>query len=305
MQLLYLLEKLRFPALDMLMQAITRLGEETAFLIIALTVFWCIDKRKGYYLMAVGFLGTLTSQFLKLTCRIPRPWVRDGSFTIVEAAREAATGYSFPSGHSQTAVGTFGCLGYTAKRRRVRIVCIAVMALVPFSRMYLGVHTPADVLVGSALALILVIGLQPVVFSRKERPMKLLMAAMITAAAAYLLYVQLWQFPADIDVHNLESARKNAWTLLGCVMAVPVVYAVDRRTDFPVAAVWWVQILKVLGGLILVLAVKEGLRAPLEMILPVLPARAARYFLVVLTAGALWPLSFRSFCKLENKKEHP
>ena len=305
MRLLYLLEKIRFPAMDALMQTITRLGEETAFLVLALIVFWCIDKKKGYYLLAVGFLGTLSNQFLKLVCRIPRPWVRDGNFTIVEAAREAASGYSFPSGHSQTAVGTFGCLAYTAKRRYVRWICIAVMALVPFSRMYLGVHTPVDVLVGSAMALALVIGLQPVVFSREDRPMKILLGVMLVSAALYMLYVQLWKFPADVDAHDLESARKNAFTLLGCVLAVPIVYGVDRKVDFPVAAVWWVQILKIIGGLALVLAVKEGLRAPLELILPAPGARAVRYFLVVLTAGVLWPLSFRRLSKLGNKKEHP
>ena len=106
MEFLYLLEKIRIPGLNELMLAITTLGEETAFLVIALIVFWCVDKKKGYYVMTVGFLGTMTNQFLKLLCRVPRPWVLDPNFTILEQAREAATGYSFPSGHTQSAVGT-------------------------------------------------------------------------------------------------------------------------------------------------------------------------------------------------------
>ena len=44
MQILYMLEKIRMPALDELMLAVTRLGEETAFLVAALIVFWCVDK---------------------------------------------------------------------------------------------------------------------------------------------------------------------------------------------------------------------------------------------------------------------
>ena len=104
MSFLYLLEKIRVPGLNELMLAVTQLGEETAFLVIALIVFWCVDKRKGYFLMSVGFLGTMANQFLKLLCRVPRPWVRDPDFTILEQAREAASGYSFPSGHTQTAV---------------------------------------------------------------------------------------------------------------------------------------------------------------------------------------------------------
>ena len=57
MELLYLLESIRTPMLDEIMLLITRLGEETAFLVTALIVFWCVDKRKGYYIMAVGFFG--------------------------------------------------------------------------------------------------------------------------------------------------------------------------------------------------------------------------------------------------------
>ena len=110
MSFLYMLEKIRIPVLNELMLAVTTLGEETAFLVIALIIFWCVDKKKGYYVMAVGFAGTIINQILKLACRVPRPWVLDPNFTILEQAREAAAGYSFPSGHTQTAVGTFGSI---------------------------------------------------------------------------------------------------------------------------------------------------------------------------------------------------
>ena len=63
----------------------------------------------------------------------------------------------------------------------------------------------------------------------------------------------------------------------------------------------WVQFGKIVFGLLVVLAVKEGLRTPLELLLPVYPARAVRYFLVVITAGILWPMTFRYFRKLGEK----
>ena len=97
MKFLYFLESIRNPFLDKLFSVITMLGEETVFLAIAIIVFWCFSKRQGYYFMTVGFFGILCNQFLKLICRIPRPWVRDPNFTIVEAARAEATGYSFPA----------------------------------------------------------------------------------------------------------------------------------------------------------------------------------------------------------------
>ena len=72
MALLYWFESIRTPVLDTLMQLITRLGEETFFLAAALYVLWCVDKRRGYYLLSVGFMGTLINQWLKIACRIPR-----------------------------------------------------------------------------------------------------------------------------------------------------------------------------------------------------------------------------------------
>ena len=135
MAFLHFLEDLRFPVMDEIMLFITTFGEETVFLVVAMIVFWCMDKHRGYYLLTVGFLGMVANQFLKLVCRVPRPWVQDPSFTILEQAREAASGYSFPSGHTQSSVGVFGCLAYTARRRWWRAVCIALCVLVPFSRM--------------------------------------------------------------------------------------------------------------------------------------------------------------------------
>lgn len=302
MDFLYLLERIRMPGLNELMLLITRLGEETAFLVVALIVFWCVDKKKGYYVMAVGFLGTMVNQILKLSCRVPRPWVLDPDFQILEQARGAATGYSFPSGHTTSAVGTFGCLAVVAERKWWRNLCIALAVLVGFSRMYVGVHTPADVLVGAATALVLIWLLKKPTLDGGVREMKGVIAAMVAVAVIFLLYVSFWTFPADMDPHNMESGTKNAYTMIGCLTGVAIVYLVDMKyLHFPEKAVWWVQIIKILVGLLLVLAVKEGLRAPLELIMPVYPARAVRYFLIVVMAGAVWPMSFARLSKLGTK----
>ena len=303
MEFLYLLEKIRLPGLNELMLAITTLGEETAFLVIGLIVFWCVDKRKGYYIMSVGFLGTMVNQVLKLTFRIPRPWILDPNFTILEQAREAATGYSFPSGHTQTAVGTFGSIAAFSQRKGMRAVCITLAILVGFSRMYVGVHTPADVLVGALCALILIFALKKPMLQGGVATLKGIFILMIAVALGFFAYVHLWSFPADMDVHNLESGLKNAYTMLGCTVGMAIVYVADnKKLHFPVEGTWLVQLIKVIVGLLLVLAVKECLRAPLELLLPVYPARAVRYFLIVLTAGVLWPSTFRYLSKLGVKK---
>jgi len=298
MDFLYLLEKIRVPVINEIMLAVTTLGEETAFLVIGLILFWCVDKKKGYFVMTVGFFGTIITQILKLSFRVPRPWILDPDFTILEQAREAAAGYSFPSGHTQTAVGTFGAIAASAGKKQTRVICIILALLVAFSRMYVGVHTPADVLVGAVCALIFVVALRKPTLQGNLKQMKITFAVLLAVALCFLLYVHLWDFPADIDVHNMESGFKNAYTMMGCTIGIALVYVVDTKwLNFSVAAKWWIQIVKVTVGLLLVLAVKEGLRTPLETLLPVYSARAVRYFLVVMMAGVIWPSCFKYLSK--------
>ena len=302
MEFLYLLEKIRMPWLDQIMLTITHLGEETAFLVLALIVFWCVDKYHGYYMLGVGLFGNLANQFLKILCRVPRPWVKDPNFTALEAAMPEAGGYSFPSGHSQTAVGTFGCIGATQKNWIIRAVCLTFLILVPFSRMYVGVHTPADVLVGSGMAILMVIGFYPLMLGRGKKNIPWVFGALLLLSVAYVLFVELYSFPADVDADNYASAVKNGYTFLGCFAGVLIVYFVDeKKLHFTTKAVWWAQVLKAVGGLAVVLAVKEGMRPVLELIMPAMPARAVRYALIVIVAGILWPLTFRWFSKLGKK----
>ena len=306
MSFLYFLESLRNPVLDTFFSVITLLGEETVFMVIGMTVFWCVNKYQGYYLLTTGFLGTAINQFLKMLCRIPRPWVQDPNFTIVESARDAATGYSFPSGHTQTSVGIFGGLARWNKNTVIRIIAIAACVLVPLSRLYLGVHTPLDVAVSIAVALILIFIAYPLFMKASKNPkmMFIILGTITLITFAYLLFATLFPFPADTDQHNLESAIKNGYTLVGCMLGLVVAYAVDfKYTKFDTDAVWWAQIIKVVGGLCLVLAVKEGLRTPLEFIFDGhLIARGIRYFLMVVVGGVAWPKTFKYFSKTKHKE---
>ena len=298
MRFLYFLESIRVPVLNEFMLFITQFGEETAFLVAALIIFWCVDKKRGYYILSVGFFGTITNQFMKLWFRIPSPWVLDGNFTILEQAREAATGYSFPSGHTQSAVGTFGSIAYTTKNKWLRVAAIAVAVLVPFSRMYVGVHTPLDVSVAILMAVALIFLLKPIVYGNDGKNIAWLLCVMTVLTAGFLCFVEFYPFPQDIDAHNLASGQKNAYTILGALAGLIIVYIVDGRwLNFSVKAVWWAQIVKVLVGLLLVLAVKSGLKTPLNALLGESIGRALRYFFIVITAGVIWPLSFKYFPK--------
>ena len=311
MEFLYFLEGIRNPVLDALFSLITHCGEETVFMAIGLIVFWCVHKYKGYYLLCVGFIGTLINQFLKMVFRIPRPWIKDPAFTIVESAREQATGYSFPSGHTQTSVGLYGGMARSFKQRALRGIAIALCVLVPLSRLYLGVHTPLDVGVSIGIALLLVFVAYPLFLRAEQSPrmMYAILGSFLALVLAFYCFVCLYQFPESVyteqNIGNLLSAQKNAATLTGCLLGFIVVYTVDNRwLHFETRAVWWVQIIKVVGGLALVLATKELLKLPLNAVLPEYTwARMVRYFLIAIVGGVLWPMTFGYFSKLGNKKE--
>lgn len=307
MDILYALEKIRTPFWNGVMSAVTQLGGEVIFIVAAVVVFWCVSKWEGYYLMTIAFCGTVLNQFLKLICRVPRPWVRDPNFTIVESARAEATGYSFPSGHTQNAIGLFGGMARWGGRRWVRLGLTALALVIAFSRMYLGVHTPADVGVSLVLAAALVLGLYPLMRRAQEKPryMGYVLAAMLVVSGAFVVFLETYGFPADMDAENLASGIGNAWKMLGAVAGMTLAWLLDRRyIHFETQAVWWVQVIKVAVGMALLLAIKSGLKAPLLALLGHEGlAGGVRYFLLVLVAGAVWPLVFRPMSKWGKGKK--
>lgn len=308
MEFLRVLEGMRTPAVSAFMAAITYLGDETVFMLLAITMFWCVSKRQGYYIFAVGLLGTTASQWLKLIYRIPRPWVVDPNFTIVEAARARATGYSFPSGHSQSVVATFGCLAMANKNLLLRAACIAVILLVPFSRMYLGVHTPLDVGVGVAVSAVLVLVFRPCFRdeARCRRTGLAVLIGMLVCAAAYVVWTGKADFPADVDAENLAHGIQNGWTMLGCALGLFLSCCFDRwKLHFDEKATFLGQACKLVLGFALLMGLRMGLKPLLNALTGgALWANAVRYFLMVMFAGCVWPLTFPYFAKLGKKPEN-
>ncbi len=307
MEVLRFLEGLRTPPGDAFFSMVTHLGEETIFIVVGLLFFWCVDKKRGYFLLSVGFLGTIINQFLKLWFRIPRPWVRDPDFSIVESAGAEATGYSFPSGHTQSAVGVFGSIARIQKQVIVRVLCIVACVLVPLSRMYLGVHTPADVGVSLLVAVVLILVLYPVVewAVSSSKNMRIYLFFLTLLAWAFLVFVLAYPFPADVDVNNLTSGVKNAYKILGCILGLWLAYEIDERfVHFETSGVWWVQLLKLLPGFLLLLAIKSGLKAPLYSLMKGnYLSDAIRYFVITAFAGGIWPMTFELFNKLDKNQK--
>ena len=273
-----------------------------------------MDKREGYYLLTVSFAGLLFNQFLKITCRVPRPWVKDPNFTIVESARAEATGYSFPSGHTQTAIGAFGTLAVWHKQKWFRALMIAICVIVPVTRMYLGVHTFADVIVSVLIGFAVVLALYPCFRAIDKNPRLFYIPAgiLILLSVAFLIFMETYSFPADVDPANLSNALGNAYKLCGSMLGFVLMYYLDTRffryeTKAPLLA----QICKILLGAAVVLAVKSLLKAPLLSLTGGHEiASAIRYFLLFAVAGVC-PVTFPYFTRFAEwigakcKHSHP
>ena len=187
-----------------------------------------------------------------------------------------ATGYSFPSGHTMNAATIFG--GGAVRRdlpRALRVTLGVLVALVAFSRIYLGVHTPQDVLVGAivgTLVMVLTVRLMRWVEVHPEKDV-LVAGVGLALAAAVAVYAALKPYPMDCDAEGkllVDGAKmaNDTFKGVGWCAAFLVGWVLERRfvgfsTDIPMIR----RVTQLVTGLlsyyavslILVPAVKNGL----------------------------------------------
>ncbi|MBR1737409.1 MAG: phosphatase PAP2 family protein, partial [Firmicutes bacterium] len=121
-------------------------------------IFWAVDKSWGYRFLSVLWSGELVNGTIKLSACAYRPWIRDMRIEPAGDAKVAATGYSFPSGHTMCATAIYGttAVWQRNKRRILSFLCVVMILLTGFSRNFLGVHTPQDVIVGFTVTALIV-----------------------------------------------------------------------------------------------------------------------------------------------------
>lgn len=249
MDILWMLSEIRTPFLNDLFQWITYFGQELLVIVVICILYWCSDKRFAYLLGFSYFTAGLCVQTLKITLRIPRPWVLDPSFKAVESAVPGATGYSFPSGHTQAATSLYASAAFHAKRGWLKALFVLCFLLVGFSRMYLGVHTPKDVFVSMGISLLftwLIWHFQSfLIDDRKNTPWIALILAVISIAVS--IYGLSMLHAGTIELKYASDCCKAAGAGLGFAAGFYIERTFlnfDTRTDK-----LWMQLLKLFIGL--------------------------------------------------------
>ena len=178
------------------------IGEMNTVLIIMALIYWCVNKEFGKYLL-MGWSGNrVVNGLLKVTACVYRPWIRDIRIVPDKDALAAATGYSFPSGHSMNGASLYGG-GAIRKElsKGLRIALAAIVVLIAFSRNYLGVHTPQDILVGTGAGLLVMWLTAKLIAWVDKNPGKeiLVMCAGIALSTAVAVFAAFKSYPVDYD----------------------------------------------------------------------------------------------------------
>ncbi|MDR2807407.1 MAG: phosphatase PAP2 family protein [Spirochaetaceae bacterium] len=141
------IQSIETSPLTALMHGITSLGSAYVYLVVIMIVFWCVDEKKGFHLGIVILLSAWINVFLKALFMQPRPY--HIAPTVGRAFEES---YGIPSGHAQLAVTFWMRIALWMRRRLVWLGAAVMVALISFTRLYLGLHFPTDLLAGWLIA---------------------------------------------------------------------------------------------------------------------------------------------------------
>lgn len=165
--ILLFFQKLSNPVLDFLSETLTMFGESFVVILILLYIYWCVNKNRGFALF-ITLLSSLTLvNIIKPIFSVERPFVKYPDITGQRI--HTATGFSFPSGHTTTAATFYPSLAVSAKHKKRSLLAAMLLAiLIGFTRLYLGVHYPTDVLTGLVLGLLCTFFLYPIFYRSYE-----------------------------------------------------------------------------------------------------------------------------------------
>ena len=265
------------PAMDVPFTGITFLGSEPFFLLFLPAIYWCVDRGLGVRLAVLFLVSTWINSAVKVFAGQPRPQEYDSRVKPIGTEE----GNGFPSGHTQNAVVLWCYLAFYFKKPWFWAVAAALMILIPFSRMHLGVHFPTDLFGGYVIGAVVLFAfmlIEPSVGKWLYEKGAWITIACVVIASALLL----WLSP-DNDKGCISSAS----TLMG----MGIGFVLERRmVRFSPSNLIWKRIAGYILGVVVIVGLWGGLKAAFAGMEPGTLFRFIRYFLVGLWCafGAPW-----------------
>ncbi|KPU42885.1 undecaprenyl-diphosphatase BcrC [Oxobacter pfennigii] len=273
LEMLKWIQSIRNPVLDHAFTFITVLGEDYFAIAVLCLILWCVNKKSGY---AIGF-AYLTSWIfnfsLKEAFKLPRPFILDRG--IIPIRPETATGYSFPSGHTQGISALSAAIGTAFRKKWLYAAGSTLVIFMAMSRMYLGVHTLLDVAVG-AVAGITWAFVANLIFSYSDRAnRKVLLLFMFIPMALGMVFIQ------DNDYYKIA----------GTFTSFVIGYLLDcRYIHYEAKSSAWQQAAKFIIGMAVLISIKGLVK---EVLGENLASNYLRYFLIGFWITVAAPLLFK------------
>lgn len=272
LEILRHIQSIANPFFDFLFQLITMCGEQIVLISIISIIYWALDKKFGEYIAYSVLTSVLLNNAVKDIFKMKRPIGEEGIRTLRE---KTATGYSFPSGHTQSSASFYGAMAIYLKKKAMYIIATIMIILIGFSRLYLGVHYPKDVIVGGILGVLTSLICYKL-YNRFEDKMLLYVIT-------FIVFI-----PALIFAHSADFI-KGMGTYLGFVIGM---YIEKKYVNFSIEGSTTVKVIRVLLGISILLVLQVGLKAifPSETIFSFI-----RYALISFVGIGIYPMIFKKF----------
>ena len=270
-------------------------------------VYWSIEKRAGQFALLCFSFGNYINQFVKNIACVYRPWVVDSRVAPAEGALPGATGYSFPSGHTVIAGTTLGSLAWSTRKKIpvLAVVLVVLVLLEAFSRCFLCVHTPQDVLVALLeSAVVVLLGSRAYSWYEARPEAKRHDGAIVIAVLALciicLMVIELKAYPMDyvdgVLLVDPETMKKDCFEGVGVFSGMFIGWYCERRwvrfnTDGEITAVE--RVVRAVVGVLIALLVFVGFDMLVKMVLDPNWAKLTSRLVLTFVAMFVVPLLFR------------
>ena len=283
-------------------------------LVVPVFIYWCLDKKKGLYILISLECCQTVNSIIKLTVCEFRPWMKDARIIPAEGALKEATGYAFPSGHTVAATNMYGGIACVYRNKKLlAAVCSVMLLITAFSRNFLGVHYLHDVLAAFALSCLFLYMTAKLFAYLEQHPGKedILLLSGVILSAVSLFYFNLKSYPMDYDASGALIADPGemiyeGYKVIGLFMALCICRYIEKRfIRFECPGLTAKGVIVSVIGMLPMYLINRYLEAPFAVVFGNNVAAFLAMAVLVIHVAAVWPLVIKLVCNRggENKKE--